>query len=104
MGMNLRNGITLIELLIVILLIPLLGMTILQVEMVVQNYFNRISADGLVDQEAELALGFLEKDIVQSVTLAVCDAAWNPVPVGTTENRLELTIDDTRDIPQDTTN
>ncbi len=101
-----ERGFTLLELLVVILLIPLLGLTVVQLDMLTENYFNRASRSMITEDEAEIALNFMERDVGVALNITVySDAACTvAVPPGTTGLCMQLVTDDSHDVPPDPTN
>lgn len=99
-----RKGVTLLELMMVVLLIPIVGFTVVQLDFLTHTYFYRTTRGMISEQEVEIALGAIARDVVAARAIAVCDLAWVPVAVGATESYLELVVDDNNDIPPDPTN
>lgn len=93
-----EGGTTLLELLVVVALIPLVGLTLVQIDLLTQNYFNRTTRNMIPDQEVELALAAMERDVFVARSIIVFQGGWNPVTnrvaPGVEGDRMELLIDD----------
>lgn len=96
-----QKGLTLTEILVVALLIPLIGLAIVQLDFFSHNYFHRTTHAMVSEQEVEMSLGAMARDITMAHSLEVW-AGGVPVLVGTAGDSLFLTLDD--DItPEDST-
>lgn len=97
-----QKGVTLLELMIAVALIPLLGLTAVQLDFLIQNYFNRATRSMVPEQEVELALSAMAKDVVTARTLTVYDGDWLTVVPDDSPgpgDRMELVVDDDNGIP-----
>ena len=93
-----KQGVTLVEVLVIVLLIPILGLTVAQLDLFTQNYFIRTTREMISEQEIEIAFGTMAKDIVvaNSITVHPDGGTWAAFPVtpGTTGNGIKVSIDD----------
>ena len=82
---------------VVAALIPLLGLTIAQLDIFTLDYFNRATRSMIPEQEIEIAFGSLERDILvaKAVTVYSDGGTWaSPVAPATTGDGIEVTLDD----------
>ena len=93
-----QKGFTLAELLLVAVLIPILGLTLVQLDLFTEYSFKRMTDRMLPEQEVETALGFMERDVSKAVSVTVYnDPGWSVVvPPGnaTPGDRVQITIND----------
>jgi len=88
-----KKGFTLVELLVTILLIPLVGLTLYHLNFFVDQSFRRTTARMLPEQEVEVTLGYMAKDIMAANSVEVTSGGA-PVAVGDPGDGMILTIDD----------
>jgi len=95
-----KTGFTLMELMVVILLIPLVGYTLVNLDMLVQNFFNRTTRVTSAEDEVEITLGSVARDIFTAIDITIYTdgvACSAPAAFGIAGNCIELTIDDDGD-------
>ena len=106
-GRRNSRGLTLIELMVVVVLIPLLGFTIAQLDIFTQEYFNRITRGMVSEQEVEIAFGMIAKDILtaRSITVYTDGGTWaSPATPGSLGNGIVMVVDDDHDLPPNSNN
>ena len=107
-GRRNSRGLTLIELMVVVALIPLLGFTVTQLDIFTRDYFNRSTRSMISEQEVEIALGAIARDILnaRSITVYSDGGTWStPVTLlSPTGNGIQMIIDDNNDIPPNPNN
>lgn len=98
-----QKGVTLIELLLVVLLIPLVGMSLVHLSALTDALYRRTTANQRVAQEIETALAFLSKDTFSATAVQVY-LGGVAVGFGVTGDRVELRLDDNNDFPPNPAN